>query len=227
MLDLWLHDAVSLLGESIPVSKVVKHWAKVVHSFNAARMNDTLLVFDSCYLDKGARVGLADKKVKFIGAVNQQRFPALTQMVRAGVSKKGQWKGLWNGLRKELIVHSFTKDGKQYTALTNAYRRLATRSDTKSVPVCCDYGKMFSACDVFNRQIKNRIWPHRHGGRKRLGDIGKFRSFAFGCVLQNTFKSYCDMNSVDRKEFDYYSLCEDLASQLYEYANTLPEDTIS
>ena len=95
MLDLWLHDAVSLLGESIPVSKVVKHWAKVVHSFNAARMNDTLLVFDSYYLDEAARVGLlADKKVKFIGAVNPQRFPALTQMVRAGVSKKGQWKGL-------------------------------------------------------------------------------------------------------------------------------------
>ena len=38
-------------------------------------------------------------------------------------------------------MHSFTNDDKQYTALTNAYRRLATRSDTKSVPVCCDYGK--------------------------------------------------------------------------------------
>ena len=160
ILDLWLYDAVSLLGESIPVSKVVKHWAKVVHSFNAARMNDsnTLLVIDSYYLDEAAREGLADKKVKFIGAVNPRRFPVLTQMVRADVSKKGQWKGLWNGLRKELIAHSFTKDGKQYTALTIAYCRLATRSDTKSVPVCCDYGKMFSACDVFNRQIKNRIY---------------------------------------------------------------------
>ena len=52
MLDLWLHDAVSLLGESIPVSKVVRHWAKIVHSFNSARMSDTVLVFDSYYLDE-------------------------------------------------------------------------------------------------------------------------------------------------------------------------------
>ena len=57
--------------------------------------------------------------------------------------------------------------------------------------------------------------------------MGKFSLFAFDCVLQNTFNAYCDMNSVHRKEFDYYSLCEELASQLYEYANTLPEDIIS
>ena len=69
-------------------------------------MNDTLLVFDLYYLDEAARVGLADEKVKFIGAVNPQRFSALTQMVRAGVSKKDQWKGLWNGLRKELMVNN-------------------------------------------------------------------------------------------------------------------------
>lgn len=227
MLDLWLHDAVSLHGESIPVSKVVKHWGKVVHSFNAARMSDTILVFDSYYLDDAARVGLADKKVKFIGAVNPQRFPALTRMVRAGVTKKGRWKGLWNGVRKEVIVHSYTKDGKMYTALSNAYHRLATKSRTKSVPVCSDYGKMFSACDVFNRQIKNRIWPHKHGGRRHLGDMGKFSSFAFGCVLQNTFNAYCDINSIGRNEFDYYSLCEELASQLYAHANTLSQAIIS
>ena len=52
--------AVSLLGETIPVSKVVTHWAKIVHSFNAASMNDTLHVFDLYYLDEAARVGLAD-----------------------------------------------------------------------------------------------------------------------------------------------------------------------
>ena len=44
MLDLWLHDAISLLGESIPVSKVVAHGAKIVNSFNVARMADSLYV---------------------------------------------------------------------------------------------------------------------------------------------------------------------------------------
>ena len=148
-------------------------------------------------------------------------------MVRAGVTQKGQWRGLWNGVRRELIVHSYTKAGKQYIALTNAYQRKATKSETKSVPVCCDYGKMFSACDVFNRQIKNRIWPHRHGGRRHLGDMGKFSSFAFGCVLQNTFNAYCSINSIARNEFDFYGLCEELASQVYAHANTVAQDIIS
>ena len=139
MLDLWLHDAISVLGESIPVSKVVRHWGRW------SILSDTILVFDSYYLDDAAREGLAAKNVKFIGAVNPQRFPTLTRVVREGVKMRGMWKGLWNERRKELIVHSYTKDGIQYTALSNAYRRLATKSKTKSVPVCSDYGMMFTA----------------------------------------------------------------------------------
>ena len=64
MLDFWLHDAISLLGETIPVNKVVTHWAKIVYSFNVARMSDTALVFDSYYLDEEAREGLLIKWFK-------------------------------------------------------------------------------------------------------------------------------------------------------------------
>ena len=67
---------------------------------------------------------------------------------------------------------------------SNASRRLATKSDTKSVHVCSDYGKMIAACDQFNSQIKNKVWPHRHGGRGHLGKTGKFSSFALGLRFQ-------------------------------------------
>lgn len=50
------------------------------------------------------------------------------------------WKGLWHEQRKELIDCFYTKDGKQYTALFNAYHRLATKSGL----AYCDYGKMFA-----------------------------------------------------------------------------------
>ena len=226
MLDMWLHDAIADLGESIPVSAVVEHWGKIIHSFNSTRMSSTVLVFDSYYLDEAAREGLARKKVKYIGAVNPQRFQALTRKVREGVNIRGQWNGLWNQQRKELIVHSYTKDGKKYTALSNAYHRSPTRSTTNSVPVCSDYGKMFAACDVFNLQIKERIWPHRHGGGGHLGERGKFSSFAFGCVLQNTFHAYCNIRSIDTNSIDYYSFCNALASELYTHADTLSKETI-
>ena len=134
MLDLWLYDAISLLGESIPVSKVVAHWAKIVHSLNVARMADSVLIFDSYYLDEAARI-------RFIGAVNPKRFPVLSSLVMRGVDQRGTWKGPWNGQRKEIIVHSFTnKQGMKYIALSNAYTRLCTKAATKQVPVCGDYG---------------------------------------------------------------------------------------
>ena len=89
MLDLWLHDAISLLGESIPVSKVVAHWAKIVHSFNVARMADSVLVFDSYYPDEAAREGLRAKQIRFIGAVNPKRFPVVSSLVMRGVDQRG------------------------------------------------------------------------------------------------------------------------------------------
>ena len=54
-----------------------------------------------------------------------------------------------------LVFHSYYLDEAARVGTTNASPRLATTSDIKSVIVCCDYGKKFSACDVFQRQIKN------------------------------------------------------------------------
>ena len=53
-------------------------------------------------------------------------------------------------------------------------------------------------------------YPYQYGGSKRLGDMETFSLFAFGCVMQNTINAYCDMNSIDGKEYDNYSLCKKL-----------------
>ena len=109
MLDLWLYDSIGNIGETNPVSDVVAHWEQIIHSFNVGQMPNTVLVFDSYYLDAAGRQGLRAKNIKFIGAVNPQRFPMLTTLVRHGVDRRGQWKGLWNEKRKELIVHVWQK----------------------------------------------------------------------------------------------------------------------
>ena len=127
----------------------------------------------------------------------------------------------------EVIVHAYTKAGKRYTALSNAYRRECTKGSTVGVPVCSDYGKMFDPCDKFNKQVHGRIWPHRHGGKGRLGERGKFSSFAFGTVLQNTFNAFRDISGVGSDEYEYYYYCEELARQVYEYADTLSNDIVA
>ena len=90
-------------------------------------MPNTVLVFDWYYLDEAGRQGLRAKNVKFIDAVNPQRFPMLTALGRHGVDRRGQWKGLWNEKRKELIVHVWQKDDKRYTTFSNAYARTASK----------------------------------------------------------------------------------------------------
>ena len=84
LIDLWLHDELSLRDESIPVSKVMKHWGKVIHSFNLARMNDTVLVVDAYYPDEEGRKILKDKKVKYMMALNKQRFTAAIHIMQLG-----------------------------------------------------------------------------------------------------------------------------------------------
>ena len=73
-------------------------WGRIIHSFNVGRMPNTVLVFDSYYMNEAGRQGLRVKNVKFIGAVNPQRFPMLTAL---GVDRRGQWKELWNEKSKD------------------------------------------------------------------------------------------------------------------------------
>ena len=93
-------------------------------------------------------------------------------------------------------MHAYTKAGMRYTALSKAYRREYTKGTTVDMPVCGNYGKMFDPCDKFNKQVHGRIWPHRHGGKGRLGERGKFRLFAFGTVLLNTLNAFRDSSGV-------------------------------
>ena len=73
---------------------VVSHWGRNIHSFNLGRMPNTVLVFDSYYLDEPGWQGPRAKNVMFIGAINQQRFLLLNASVRRGVDRRGRWKAL-------------------------------------------------------------------------------------------------------------------------------------
>ena len=82
---------------------------------------------------------------------------------------------------------------------------VCTNESTVGVPVCSDYGKMFDpCCDKFSKLVHGRLWPHRHGGKCRLGERGIFSLFAFGTVLQNTFNALQDTSGVGSYEYEYY-----------------------
>ena len=105
------------------------------------------------------------------------------------------------------------------TAMSNTYKRFARPCTHHHRPAIDAYKKKFSVCDLFNRQIKHRLLPHKHGGEGTRGERGKQDSFAFGCILLNTFNAYRDINKIE----NYYSFCEQLADDLYRHALTLSD----
>ena len=97
--------------------------------------------------------------------------------------------------------------------MSNAYQRIA-RPRTHHHRPAIDAFKKIGVCDLFNRQIKHRIWPHRHGGKGTTGERGKQE-----CILLNTLYAYRDINQIADVEYDYYSFCAQVADDWYTYSN--------
>ena len=85
------------------------------------------------------------------------------------------------------------------------------------------YSIVYGICDKFNRALHDRKWPHKHGGNHKPGDSGTQHSFALAAILENTFNVYRSVNQKDLDErYDFRQYCYDLADELFDYANSLP-----
>lgn len=94
------------------------------------------------------------------------------------VSKPGEWAGVYrdkNGV-KELFVFNWDTNkevGKKFY-LSNTFDKSATRhgASTNIIPACDAYKVTLNVCDVFNKMLQDRVWPHKHDGKHRPGDDG-------------------------------------------------------
>ena len=146
-------------------------------------------------------------------------------MLRRKVRKVGDCVWIVTKTTGEIIIQYYVKaqhgqrEAKKRTAMSNAYQCIAHPGIHHHRPAIDAYKKKFGVCDLFNRQIKYRIWPHRHGGKGTRGERGKQDSFAFGYIFLETFNAYRDINNIVNVEYDYDSFCARLADDLY----TCPE----
>ena len=181
---------------------------------------DTLLVFNSFYRSNAIRDYLNQHKVKYVGAFHSNRLKVQCDMLRRKVRKGGDCAGTFNKSIGKIIMQYYAKgqqgqkEAKIRTAImSNAYRRFARPGTHHHRPAIDAYKIKVGVCDLFNRQIRHRIWPHRHGGKGTRGKRGKKDSCALRCILLNTFSAYL-------VDYDYYSFCEQLADRLDTYALT-------
>ena len=91
------------------------------------------------------------------------------------------------------------------------------RSRTFLIPAYDAYKEMFSVCDIFNRNLKDRSWPMRLGGRGVYAEPRDEHNVAMSSILQNTFNVYLCINDLHVENFEYSRYCTMLADELFEY----------
>ena len=78
------------------------------------------------------------------------------------------------------------------------------------------FAEMFNVCDMFNRKLHDRTWPHKFGGKNVVGGPGKLDDFAFSAAISNAisvFKKFNNTNEI--KNWDYQTCCIQLSNELY------------
>ena len=73
-------------------------------------------------------------------------------------------------------------------------------------------------CDRFNVGLHGNVWPSKRGGRGVSGEFGCQHDFIMGCVLQNTYTSWKEINDrqIDRRTF-FIALADEVFKQSLEY----------
>ena len=217
------------LGETLSSADVVKEWGKVVIKFSEKRSDkaSATLVFDSYYTTNESRAWCNENMVRYIGAVNKQRFQKLIKTLQVKtqpLEKPGQSCGIYSAQNNEVLVHHWDPDakvGKKYV-LSNAFVLRSRTGRKKLIPPAYPYyKKRFNSCDWFNRRFKDRKFGHRSGGGATVGSSGHVHKFFMACILQNTFNVYDFNHSEEHVQLDFSTKCKILAQALVEYARTV------
>ena len=233
MLHSQLHNNVN---HNIPVLSVITSWVESITNVGSTRMREggnpnphTLLAFDSYYSTKETVKYLYDQRISFTCSVQFDRFKDLAQFLKGPGHKdntKGEHLGMYNRLSGEVFIYVY--DPQLQMAKYNYSWGFTPRFDVVSsgrvgaeIPIYDVYKVAFSACDHFNRNLKDKKWPYSRGGRQIKGDQGKINDFFMACVLQNTFNSWFDINKIDHRSISFKQLCLDLSKEIYAYASLL------
>jgi hypothetical protein len=217
-------DSCKGIDESIPTIEVIKEWGEIIKKFKEKNKNEgSVLVNDSYYTTEGGRQWLNDEKIKYICAIATNRFPLLMDaiaLVGHQVTKPGETAAIILPTTGELFVHHWDPDvnvDKKYV-LSNAFEKAprTRRSAVAQIPVYPYYKFLFNACDKFNRNLHDRKYCHKTGGRLKRGEKGHIHKFYMACIIQNTFTLRHLHCSEEEKNKDFILKCIELAFNIID-----------
>lgn len=163
-----LHTRLAKGEEGLPISEVIQWWCHVVKQFP----NDSpLLTMDSYYLDNASKAILEKEKVNYVAAFSANKFALVRECMEGKVHNPGEWCGMHDPKTRVSIVYHWSPDveiGKKWV-MSNACELTHGTFMDDQVQLYQLYKETFAECDHFNLSLRDRMWPHRKGGRNRYG----------------------------------------------------------
>lgn len=140
------------------------------------------------------------------------------------VPKTGEWRGMHNPRTGERFVYHYDTQkgvgikynyayGFDHCLVLNTIKQHSNR-----IPCYDNYKTFFEACDRFNRNLHDRYFPHKRGGKGRSGEDGEHNDFIMACILQNTFNAYHHINNVHVGSITFKEMCDSLSDDIFSYS---------
>lgn len=226
---------------TITVDSVVKRWIDVMKTVGKTRVPDNelpnpkcILAADSYYLTNSVKTLMeksANQQIKFTFSVNKDRMKPEVRMVHPAnrEDKPGEFAGITNETTSETFVYHYDTQkgvGIKYNYARGFLRvtekqKVKEKNAAKVVPVYEYYKQLFELCDKFNRNLHDCTFPHKRGGRGRVGEFGRQNDFMLAVILQNTRNVYATLKKLNPSLTNFSLFCDELSIQIFAHSLSL------
>lgn len=212
------HTALASLEERISCHEIINDWIELAQ-MDAPR--PPILVMDAYYLSRAGLHDMREAGVYFICSIQKGRFPNMCSLLDAKVQKTGDRAFAIReveGEATELLTLFSSPDNriKRRWTITNALIEHQKVRRKHHTPGFDEYEKNFAGCDVFNRKMKDKSWPHKYTAGVYSLELRAGHSYLMTCALENTFHAWKSANLQMRSQVYFLEFTQILAKQLIQ-----------
>ena len=230
-------DLSTMRVEDRSVVATVKKWKDIIISKGARadRIDPqgpeeilTILAYDSHYQSADSRALMnTHPLVPYTCSVNQERMKPEIKFLTNDYPdrhKINTFRVMVNDSTGEMLVQHYSPIkglDEKFNFSKGFYPAKLTPANKAVIPSYDIYAGVYNKCDIFNRKLHDKTYPHARGGKYTSGYDGCIHDFAMACTLHNTFSAYSEINNTDPSSASFQEKCIVLSDALYRHALTI------
>jgi len=210
------NTALKKLDQISPCYPIIQDWIELARR---TAPHPPILVMDAYYLSRAGLNDLRAAGVYFLCAIQEGRFQSMCSLITAKVQKTGDREFAIREIEDqatELLTLFSSPDNriKRRWTLTNALIQKPNVRRKHHTPGFDEYEKNFSGCDVFNRKLKDKSWPHKYVAGEYSLELRAGHNFLLSCTLLNTFHAWKAAKFQNNKNSSYLEFTQVLAKEI-------------